>query len=111
MADNLLSQDLVEGNDLGLSFLFDKQYESVQGKVIISFEERGGKLVLLRNVGYQDKRSALPGWKIIPLWLSESGQSGVLATWKPIPDLPHLKVLLDTFERIEEEQATNCMAL
>ncbi len=54
------------------------------GRVVASKVSAHGKLLLVKNSGWNSKvgNSVCIGWEYIPLWVSACGQSGILATWK-----------------------------
>lgn len=81
-----LAQSLEEGTQVNIPFRFDRATDWLRGRVITFFRDNQGILLLIRNAGYRNDPpygdSAVPGWDVVPLWLSRNGQSGILTTWK-----------------------------
>lgn len=79
-----------------------------RGKVVQVLPKNHGTLLLVKNLDVDNNLYLLPGWTIVPIWLSECGQSGVLATWKPDLDL---STHIQDYQAHLEREANNCMAL
>ena len=79
----------------------------IRGRIRKVFREADGLLLLLDNLGYKNDRFGCWGWRIIPLWLSSNGQSGILATWKD----NSLQQLCDAEEMTMYREADNSQAL
>lgn len=108
-----LAANLQEGTEINLPFRFDRSTDWLRGTVITFFRDNHGVLVLLKNSGYRTSPpfgdSVCPGWRIVPLWLSHSGNSGILTTWKE-GDVG-IRDIVNFFSDLVEQQAINCMAL
>lgn len=111
-SDRLIAKNLNLGDSVQTGFLFDKGIDRLSGTVVYrNIEKNCGQLIVLRNQEYQNRGYTCSGWKYIPLWLSECGQSGILATWKEQPGIPYLRKLLEVLELCDESDVANCMAL
>jgi hypothetical protein len=93
------------------------QVQSLTGHVVQVLPKTHGTLLLIKNLYYHDYRlnvknpypnALCVGWPIIPLWVSECGESGILATWKKDPDL---STHIEDYQRHVDREADNCMAL
>lgn len=108
-----LTANLHEGLELNLPFRFDRTTDWLRGSIVTLFRHNDGILVLVKNSGYRESPpygdSVCPGWRIVPLWLSRYGQSGILTTWKE-GDVG-IRDIVNFFVDLTEQQAINCMAL
>ena len=92
----------------------------LSGTIVQVITQDHGTLYLIKNKFFHDyKNGTCPrthvhnvcnGWEYIPLWISECGESGILAVWKERRDFAVYSYIRDYKLQLEIE-ANNCMAL
>jgi hypothetical protein len=97
------------GDSISVFFTFHGSEEILGGTVVLSKVSAHGKLVLVKNRHYSPwpktspkvcgYSTLLPGWELVPLWVSGCGLSGVL-DWND----PESQALINQYkENIEHE--------
>jgi hypothetical protein len=96
------------GDTISVFFSFFGSEEILGGKVVLSKVSAHGKLLLVKNSHYTlwpkpspkvfGFSTILPGWELVPLWVSVCGLSGVLA-WNDPETQSMVKQYKENLER------------
>lgn len=68
--------------------------ELLAGRTLLVRRMDCGTLILVKNDGLNICGCVCPGWKYLPIWISDCGNSGVLCLWKDLD----AKRIIDEYE-------------